>query len=140
MKASAIPFIVIVVAYFALELFVASSTRHRMEPEYIFANHVKASRAVDRCGPLKPVDADKFDANYRYSRRRAVAARTESEPNESEASIEAIVHAQEEAGRREVDALVDELGCDDTELFMHRKRYEILARRNLPTERTNLSR
>lgn len=133
MKASAIPFILIVVAYFGLEVYVASRNAYRMEPEFIFGQFVGASQAVGRCGPLKAVESAKFDANYRYARRRAASAIAEERASDAPAVIEGIVREQGTAGQREVDALTDELGCDDIELFKLRKRYENLTRLNLPT-------
>ena len=127
-------FLIIALGYFGFEMVVASRNGYRMEPEYVFGEFVSAAQAISQCGPLKPVDAEKFNANYRYARRRAVAAVTEKQPGKPAAAIEATVQAQEAAGREEVRNLVDELGCDDVELFGLRKRYENLTRLNLPTE------
>ena len=126
-------FLVIALGYFGFELLVASRNGYRMEPEFVFGEFVGAAQAIDQCGPLKPVDAEKFNANFRYARRRAVDAVAEKQPGEPAAASEAAVQAQEAAGRKEVEKLVEALGCDDVELFGLRKRYENLTRLNLPT-------
>ncbi len=126
-------FLVIALGYFGFEIVVASRNAYRMEPEYVFGEFVSAAQAVSQCGPLKQVDAEKFNANYRYARRRAVTAGVEKRPDEPVAASEAAVQAQEAAGRDEVEKLVEELGCGDVELFGLRKRYENLTRLNLPT-------
>ena len=131
MKVSSVLFVVIIVGYFALEVYVASRNAYRMEPGHIFGEYVTAARAVDVCGPLKPIDSAKFDANYRYTRRRAVAAGV---ADRSPESAEAAVKAQEDAGRQQVERLIEDLGCDDVALFQLRKRYENLTRLNLPLQ------
>ncbi len=131
MKTGNILFVLIVLGYFALEAYVASRVAYRMEPDYIFSEYVTAARAVELCGSLKPVDAENFQANYNYVKQRAIDA--EEQPTESSESTGPSSLEQEAAGRREVEALVDELGCKDIELFKLRKRYENLARQNLPT-------
>jgi hypothetical protein len=131
MKGSTALFVAIIVGYFALEVYVASRNTYRMQPDHIFGEFVSASRAVEVCGPLKPVDRAKFDANYRYARRRAVES---SAANGAADPATEGVQEQEDAGRQQVDQLIDDLGCDDIALFKLRKRYENLTRLNLPTQ------
>jgi hypothetical protein len=134
MKAGNLLFIAIVVGYLAFEVYVVGRNSYRTEPAYIFGEYVKAARAVESCGPLKAVDSSRFDNNYRYSKRKAVLAFIEGENAMEEAAALQTVTEQEATGRREVDALVGELGCDDIELFKLRKRYENLTRPNLPLD------
>lgn len=134
MNARVAVFLVIALVYFGFEIVVASRNGYRMEPEYVFGEFVSAAEAVSRCGTLKPVDAEKFNANFSYARRRAVAASIEKQPGEPAEAAEAVIAARESAVIEEVDNLVSELGCDDVELFGLRKRYENLTRLNLPTE------
>ncbi len=132
-------FAVFVIGYFALEIVVASRNAYRMEPEFIFGEFVAASQAVTLCGTLKPAEAGRFDANFSYAKRRAIDAAGQARTTESTAAIEAFVRSQEADGRREVDGLVDRLGCEDIEVFKLRKRYENFARLNLPTQESDWS-
>lgn len=133
-------FVVIVMGYFALEIFVVSRNAYRMEPAFIFGEFVGASHAVSLCGTLKPAESDRFDANYSYARRRAIDATAQDRAADSPETIEALVRSLEADGRREVDGLVEKLGCADIELFKLRKRYENLARLNLPTQQSDWNR
>lgn len=133
-------FAVIAVGYFALEVFVASRNAYRMEPEFIFGEFVAAAHAVSLCGTLKTAESERFDANYSYARRRAVDAVGQARTAESPAAIEAFVRSRETDGRREIDGLVENLGCGDIEVFKLRKRYENLARLNLPTRESDWGR
>lgn len=124
MNIKALAFVIIVIGYIGFEAHVISRNAYRMEPIFIFGTFVDASQAIERCGPLKPVDSDKFNANLNYMKHLAQA-----DTQEDAATID----AQENERRRLVDDLVSEFGCDHIELFQLRKRYEQLARRNLPT-------
>lgn len=139
MKAGTIPFVLLALGYFGLEMYVAGRNAYRMEPEHIFGEYATSSRAVGRCGPLKAVEADKFEANYRYARRRAVGAVAERDASAAPAAVEGVVRDQETAAQRSVDALIDERGCEDIEVFKLRKRYENLTRLNLPTTEADWS-
>lgn len=131
MKATTVLLLAIVLAYLAFEVHVVSRNAYRTEPAFIFGEFITASRAVSRCGPLKPVDEERFEANYRYAKWRAASALAEASSAEPAVAVEARLRAQESEGRRQVDEQVAELGCEDIELFKLRKRYENLARLRL---------
>lgn len=131
MKASTVLLLVIVLGYLAFEVHVVSRNAYRTEPVFIFGEFITASQAIRRCGPLKPVDVEQFETNYRYARWRASNAISEDRPAESPAAVEATLEAREAEGRQRVDALVADLGCEDIELRKLRKRYENFARLTL---------
>ena len=131
MKAGTALLLAIVLAYLAFEVHVVSRNAYRTEPAFIFDEFIAASQAVRRCGPLKPVDASRFEANYRYAAWRAASAVTDDAPADAPAAAERRRAAREAEVRQRVDGLVADLGCEHTELFRLRKRYENLARLNL---------
>lgn len=115
-------FVLIAAGYFGLEMYAASRNAYRMEPGFIYGQYLEAARAVELCSPDAAGDYPRFSGNFDYARRRA-AALTDS----------AALQQQEQKLRSEISELVKTLGCADIEIFKLRKRYENLARQNLPT-------
>jgi len=133
MKPGTILFVVLVVGYLGLEGYVASRTKYRMEPDYIYQQFAEAARAVERCGGFETEVRDKFASNYRYTRRRAAKALAEAEPARSDAGIARYLGELEQTARTEVDAMIDTRGCKDSDVRQLLTRFKNRARLNLPT-------
>jgi hypothetical protein len=133
MKLGTLLFVILVVGYLGLEGYVASRTKYRMEPDYIFGQYTEAATAVAACGGVEQNVRDKFAANLRYTRRRAGAVLAEQVPTRSAADVEALVIQLEQQATASTQALIDAKGCDDTEVKQLVTRFKNRARLNLPT-------
>ncbi|MEE4186597.1 MAG: hypothetical protein V2J12_12590 [Gammaproteobacteria bacterium] len=133
MKPGTLLFVILVVGYLGLEGYVASRTKYRMEPDYIFGQYTEAATAVAACGGFEQSVRDKFQSNLRYTRRRAAEALSEQNPGQSAAAIESLVAAQEATAQRTTAELVDSQGCNGTDVRQLITRFKNRARLNLPT-------
>lgn len=130
MKPGAFIVIVIAIAYTGFELYAISRNGYRMQPEFIFAQHVGAARAVELCGADKLEQRARFERNFAYARQRAREALIAGDAAGGDA--EAALIALTTTARNEVDALIAEKGCDDIEAWKLMRRFDVLARANPP--------
>lgn len=133
MKPGTLLFVLLVIGYLGLEGYVASRTKYRMEPDYIFSQYTEAATAAAACGDFDPAVRDKFASNLRYTRRRAGEALAEQSPTAAEADIDAMVAGLEQTAIAETRALIDASGCSDIEVKKLLTRFKNRARLNLPT-------
>jgi hypothetical protein len=131
MNKGSILFIVIVAVYVGFEAFTISKVAHRAEPLYIFERFAAFDRAMSRCGETDADTQQRFTRNRAAVRVRAELELAEQRPENSLEQIHARLDEAAAAQVSEVDALIDELGCDDTELRMLVRGYENRARLNL---------
>lgn len=132
MNAGSILFVAAAVGYIGFEIYAVTRNSYRTEPEYIFTTFATAARAVEACGALEPGHSERFAANYAYVQQRAANALKDGQGEPAEGAVTSV----DELGRsaaREVDELLREKGCEDMEVWKLRKRYENLARLNLPS-------
>lgn len=131
MKQGPILALLIVAAYLGFEIFAVTKVAYRLEPVYIFERFVAMDRAMSRCGDPAPDVQSRFTGNRDSVRQRAELELREQNPEETPQAIDRrlaeIVHSQEAT----VDALIDQLGCDDIEVFKLTRGYENRARLNI---------
>jgi len=131
MKPGMLLFIFIVVGYFAFEIYAVSKVSYRTEPVYIFERFVAVDRAMNRCGQSGNDTKVDFDRNLAAVQRRAELELLEQNPSKSVNDIQAFLTQTERQQQAEVDTLIDELGCDDIELFKLVRGYANRARLNI---------
>ncbi len=132
MKPGAIAFILIIILYSAFEVYAVYRTGYRMEPEFIYAQHVGAAHAVEACGVDKSDQMARFERNFAYAKQRARDALLEDEATPANGDVDAAVAALAVAARDEVDALISEKGCDDIEVWKLARRFDLLVKVNPP--------
>ncbi|MEL7537040.1 MAG: hypothetical protein AAFM91_08305 [Pseudomonadota bacterium] len=132
MNFGGIAFVVIIVAFIGFEMHAASRNSYRMEPEHVFGQFASADRAVSECKTPQLDRLAKFKRNYGYARNRAYAALAAKNPEASPQEVDDMVTVAQQVVHREVDALIAEKGCEDIEVWKLLKRFENLARLNLP--------
>ena len=131
MKPGTILFVLVVIGYFAFEMYAVSKVGYRMEPLYIFERFVAVDRAMTRCGqPDAAMKAD-FNRNRASVQQRAKRELFEQSPEETQEDINRLLTETIQREEEEVDDLIDELGCDDIELFKLMNGYENRAHLNL---------
>lgn len=131
MKPGAIVVIVIAVAYTGFELYAVSRNGYRMQPEFIFSQHVGAAHAVELCRADKSGQRAQFDRNFAYARQRAREALADDAAN---GDVDAALTALIAATRNEVEAMIAERGCDDIEAWKLVRRFDLLAKANPPIQ------
>ena len=133
MKPGTLLFILILFGYFAFEAWAVSRVGYRMEPLYIFERFVAADLAMARCGQPDSAMQSDFVRNRASVRQRAERELLKQHPAETPETIDRQLSEVIQSQETEVGALIDELGCDDIEIFKLTKGYENRARLNLPT-------
>ena len=131
MKPGTILFILIVIGYFAFEMYAVSKVSYRMEPLYIFERFVAVDRAMTRCGQAEAAMKADFDRNRSSVRQKAEWELFEQNPAETQEAIDRLLSEIIRKQETEVDELIHELGCDDIEIFKFIKGYGNRARLNL---------
>lgn len=132
MKPGAIAFILIIVLYSGLEVWAVHRIGYRMEPDFIFLQHIRAAHAVEVCGIDKSDSMARFERNFGYAKQRARDALLDDEANSATGDVDAAVLALADAAREEVDALISEKGCDDIEVWKLARRFDLLVKANPP--------
>jgi hypothetical protein len=132
MKPGVIAFILIIILYSGFEVYAVHRTGYRMEPEFIYTQHIRAAHAVDVCGIDKSAGQARFDRNFAYAQQRARDALLADENGEPAGGVNAAMTALAAAARDDVDALIAEKGCDDIEAWKLSRRFDLLARANPP--------
>lgn len=127
MKPGALFFLLFVVAYMGFELYAIEKTRYRMEPEFIYLDHVRSEHAASLCNKDVSEWRERFAQNFDYARGRAeaVLATSEATPASNLAALTV-------AAKQDVERIIDEKGCKDTQVWRMLRRYELLAKRNPP--------
>ena len=121
----------VLLLYMAFELHVLVRNKHRTEPLYIHDRYVEARRAVALCGDPDPQQRAAFERNLAAVSRRARADLAEQNPALDEDGVDRALAERAAAVAGTVDALVDEEGCEATEVWKLVKRHELRARVNL---------
>ena len=132
MKPAAFVVILIAIAYTGFELYAVSRNGYRMEPAFIYSQHVGAAYAVEVCGADKSEQQARFDRNLAYATRRAREALLLGDEPLSASGADAAMAGLSDAARGEVDALVAEHGCDHIEVWRLLRRFDLLAKANPP--------
>lgn len=127
MKPGALFFLLFVVAYMGFELYAIEKTRYRMEPEFIYLDHVRSEHAATLCNKDVSEWSKRFAPNFDYAKARAeaVVATSEATPASHLAALAV-------AARQDVERIIEEKGCNDTDAWRMLRRYELLAKRNPP--------
>ncbi|MEL7297277.1 MAG: hypothetical protein AAGJ86_06420 [Pseudomonadota bacterium] len=127
MKPGALFFLIFIVAYMGFELYAVEKTRYRMEPEFIYLDHVRSEKAAALCNKDVSEWRERFAQNFAYAKGRAeaVVASSEATPAPDLAALTV-------AAKQDVARIIDEKGCKDTEVWRMLRRYELLAKRNPP--------
>ncbi len=133
MKVGPILAVLVVAGYIGFEMFAVSRNSYRMEPEHIFGQFVGAAHAVSRCGAPDDAQFDTFQRNRASARARARSALAKADPAAVPAALDAELTDLITAAEADVDATIADLGCDDIELWRWQRRFENLARLNLPS-------
>lgn len=124
--------IIVLIAYLAFEVFAISRVSYRTEPLYIFGQFVAVDRAMALCGEPDSQMRSRFTRNRASVRQRAERELVDRNPDESPDTIDRLLAETIQKHEAEVDALVEELGCNDIELFKLKRGYENRAGLNLP--------
>ncbi|MEM7762530.1 MAG: hypothetical protein AAF290_00495 [Pseudomonadota bacterium] len=127
MKPGALFFLIFVVAYMGFELYAVEKTRYRMEPEFIYLDHVRSEEAATLCDKDVSQWQDRFAQNFAYAKGRAEAVVASSEATSAPELAALAVDAKQDVAR-----IIGEKGCKDTEVWRMLRRYELLAKRNPP--------
>jgi hypothetical protein len=131
MKKSVFPFLLIVAAYVAFEAYALKKTAYRMEPLYLYGLFVGAGRAAERCAEPSSDQRRLFARNLDARVVRTTKALRKDEPGLSVSEASDRLAAVRDEREREVDALVEQRGCDDREVKAWLKRYEFRSTRRL---------
>lgn len=120
---------IIVVGYIGFELYTVQKARYRMEAPYIFNQYVEANVAVVTCRQAKGQQYEKFLDNFERVRGRAIK---ELGAEAADASgIEQSLLKRVRDTERATNAVIDEKGCDDIEVWKMLRRFENFAKYNL---------
>ena len=131
MKQGPILAVLVVAAYLGFEIFAVTKVAYRVEPVYIFERFVAMDRAMSRCGKPAPDVQSRFTRNRRSVRQRAELELGEENPEKTPQAIERMLAETVQSQEERVDALIDQLGCDDIEIFKLTRSYENRARLNI---------
>jgi hypothetical protein len=120
-----------VLLYAGWEVHGLYSSRHLMEPLYIYDQFVGADRAVERCGGAEAGEREKFLRNLDSVTRDAGEDLAEKHPEEDAGAIEARLAELRQEREAEVDALIEAQGCDGKEVWTLLRLHKMRARLNL---------
>jgi hypothetical protein len=120
-----------VLGYLAFEIYGVHSSRHLMQPGYIYDKYTAAQHAVERCGLPEGANQAQFANNIAVMRRKARAELAQADPAAAAGAIDAELERRAAAKRAEVDALIEEQGCKGKALWTLAKNYEQNARLRL---------
>lgn len=112
MDRSGLLMVMIVLGYLGFEVYGVHSSRHLMEPQYIFEKYLAAQYAAQRCAPQARADHDQFAHNLAVMRRKALSALAEESPQLDEEALSDRLQRSAAAKLADVKALIDEQGCD----------------------------
>lgn len=132
MKPGVIAFILIIILYSGFEVWAVHRIGYRMEPDFIYAQHIRAAHAVEACGIDKSGSMARFERNFAYAEQRARDALLADEAGPGASDVDAAVVALADAARDEVDTLISENGCDDIEVWKLARRFDLLVKANPP--------
>jgi hypothetical protein len=121
-------FILIVVGYVGFELYGLHRAKERMDPVTILDKFYLADRATSRCGEPEGDDLKRFQRNLGLAESRATRALDERNPDASGDEIAEMLDARREARVQEVDAIIQARGCDDRDIYILLRQFEIWAR------------
>jgi len=110
--ARALPVVLILGAYVALEAVAAANARPRMEAAYIYPRLVEARVAAERCGGVADDQAARFEQVLDRTRARLGRELAEGEPPLEGAAIEDEIMALARSAEREAAAVLDAGGCE----------------------------
>ena len=118
-------------AYLIFEVTHLQRFSYRMEPGYILDELVHADQAVRRCGGPSETERSRFLRNFEIMQGRALQALLEEDPTLAASEAQARLDEQIAATIQAVDAVVDEQGCKDGQVWRWQKLHSVRARLNL---------
>ncbi len=110
--ARALPVVLILGAYVALEAVAAANARPRMEADYIYPRLVEARVAAERCGGIAEDQAARFEEVLERTRTRLQRELAEGEPPLEGAAVEAEITALARSAESAAAAVLDAGGCE----------------------------
>ena len=128
MNRAAILWILVVLGYVGFEVSAVRHSQHLFEPLFTFDQFASIQHATQRCGGPDEEQRRRFLSNLPAVRRRAGQELAERDPQRSVEEIERMLDGRTGAREAEVDALIEERGCADSEVWKLLKLYEIRAR------------
>jgi len=126
--------IVVLIGYFAIEVYGFHHAREQMEPAQVYLEFAGARRAATVCDADSPDRADverNFDRNFGAVTRLVTEDLAQSQPSLTPAELDLAIGERRQSRESEVDALIAQQGCAGKEVWRLRKLYEVRSRLKL---------
>ncbi|MFK7958267.1 MAG: hypothetical protein AB8B96_19380 [Lysobacterales bacterium] len=132
MQAGPIVAAAVIIAYLGFELHTIGRNTYRTEKDFVYQQFVSAKQAVDQCGTGPRAQQQRFLRNMASTKGRALAAIQAQNPSQNDTAWQRSLTQLKSDAIAEVQQLVEEKGCQDMAVWQWLRRYENLAKLNLP--------